>query len=54
MGDVVKQIGGDRINLTVLIPVGADPHTFEPRPQDVAAISEAQIIFLNGLLIPYF
>lgn len=49
VGDVVKQIGGDRINLTVLIPVGADPHTFEPRPQDVAAISEAQIIFLNGL-----
>lgn len=49
VGDVVKQIGGDHIQLTVLFPVGADPHTFEPRPQDVAAISEAKIIFLNGL-----
>lgn len=49
VGDVVKQIGGDYIQLTVLFPVGADPHTFEPRPQDVAAISEAKIIFLNGL-----
>jgi ABC-type Zn uptake system ZnuABC Zn-binding protein ZnuA len=49
VGDVVNQIGGDHIQLTVLFPVGADPHTFEPRPQDVAAISEARIIFLNGL-----
>lgn len=49
VGDVVKQIGGDRIDLTVILPVGADPHTFEPRPQDAAFIAEAQIIFLNGL-----
>ena len=49
VGDVVHQIGGDQIELTVLLPVGADPHTFEPRPQDAAAISNAQIIFLNGL-----
>jgi ABC-type Zn uptake system ZnuABC Zn-binding protein ZnuA len=49
VGDVVKQIGGDRISLTVLLPVGADPHTFEPRPQDAVAISDASIIFLNGL-----
>lgn len=49
VGDVVQQIGGDHIQLTVLFPVGADPHTFEPRPQDVAAITDAQIVFLNGL-----
>jgi len=49
VGDVVSQIGGSHIQLTVLYPVGADPHTFEPRPQDVAAIANAQIIFLNGL-----
>ncbi|MBA4383960.1 MAG: ABC transporter substrate-binding protein [Anaerolinea sp.] len=49
VGDVVSQIGGKHIQLTVLYPVGADPHTFEPRPQDVAAITDAQIVFLNGL-----
>ncbi|MCX6056321.1 MAG: zinc ABC transporter substrate-binding protein [Chloroflexi bacterium] len=49
VGDVVQQIGGNKISLTVLLPVGADPHNFEPRPQDAVAISEAQIIFLNGL-----
>jgi manganese/iron transport system substrate-binding protein len=49
VGDVVAQVGGELIDLTVLFPTGADPHTFEPRPQDVAAISEADVIFLNGL-----
>ena len=49
VGDIVQQIGGERIALTVLLPVGADPHTYEPRPQDVAAIHDAQVVFLNGL-----
>jgi ABC-type Zn uptake system ZnuABC Zn-binding protein ZnuA len=49
VGDIVKQIGGNRIDLTVLYPVGADPHTFEPRPQDAASIADAKIVFLNGL-----
>jgi ABC-type Zn uptake system ZnuABC Zn-binding protein ZnuA len=49
IGDVVHQVGGDRINLVVLLPVGADPHTYEPRPQDVAAIHDADVVFLNGL-----
>ena len=32
VGDVVKQVGGERISLTTLLPIGADPHTYEPRP----------------------
>ncbi|MGQ9833943.1 MAG: metal ABC transporter substrate-binding protein [Candidatus Villigracilaceae bacterium] len=49
VGDVVAQVGGDLIELTVLFPPGANPHTFQPRPQDIAAISKAQVIILNGL-----
>jgi ABC-type Zn uptake system ZnuABC Zn-binding protein ZnuA len=49
VGDVVRQVGGERIALTVLLPVNADPHTFEPRPQDIAALSDAQVVFTNGL-----
>ncbi|MBN2550299.1 MAG: zinc ABC transporter substrate-binding protein [Anaerolineales bacterium] len=49
VGDVVRQVGGEHIALTVLLPVGADPHSFEPRPQDMAALSEAQLVFINGL-----
>lgn len=49
LGDVVSQVGGDLIDLKILYPIGADPHTFDPRPQDIAAISEAQVVFICGL-----
>jgi manganese/iron transport system substrate-binding protein len=49
IGDVVRQVGGQQINLTVMLPVGTDPHTFEPRPQEMAALSEAQVVLINGL-----
>ncbi len=49
VGDVVGNIGGEVIELTVLVPPGGDPHTFEPRPQDIAAVSDAQVVFASGL-----
>ena len=49
IADVVAQVGGDQIDLVGLIPVGADPHSFEPRPQDLVALNEAHVIFVNGL-----
>lgn len=49
VGDVVAQVGGGLIELTVLFPPGADPHTFEPRPQDIAALSDAQVVVINGM-----
>jgi ABC-type Zn uptake system ZnuABC Zn-binding protein ZnuA len=48
VGDVVSQVGGNLIDLTILMPVGTDPHDFQPRPQDAAALSNAGIIFSNG------
>jgi ABC-type Zn uptake system ZnuABC Zn-binding protein ZnuA len=48
VADVVAQVGGDLIDLGVLIPIGADPHAFEPTPQDVVAVSDAHILFANG------
>lgn len=49
VGDVVGNIGGELIELTVLVLPGGDPHTFEPRPQDIAAVSDAQVVFASGL-----
>jgi ABC-type Zn uptake system ZnuABC Zn-binding protein ZnuA len=49
IADVVRIVGGEAIELAVLIPTGSDPHTFEPRPQDIAALSDADIVFMNGL-----
>lgn len=48
VGDVVAQVGGEWIALQVLLPAGTDPHAFEPRPQDIAAVSDADLIFANG------
>jgi ABC-type Zn uptake system ZnuABC Zn-binding protein ZnuA len=49
VGDVTRQVGGGLIELTVLFPPGADPHTFEPRPQDMAALNEADVVIISGL-----
>lgn len=48
VSDVVKQIGGDKIELTTLLPGGVDPHAFVPTPQDVTRITQADLIFANG------
>jgi manganese/iron transport system substrate-binding protein len=48
VGDVVQQVGGDAIALTVLLPVGTDPHTFDPSPQDMAKVTDADVVFANG------
>jgi len=49
VADVVSQVGGGLINLSVLFPPGTDPHTFEPRPKDIAAISNADVVIIHGL-----
>lgn len=48
VGDVVSQVGGELISLTVLLPVGTDPHSFDPTPRDVAKVAEADVVFVNG------
>ena len=48
VGDVVRTIAGDTLELAVLMPPGTDPHTYEPTPQDLTRIAGAELIFLNG------
>lgn len=48
VGDVVSNIAGDTVELSVLLPVGSDPHSFTPTPQDVAKVSQADVVFANG------
>lgn len=49
IGDMVKQIAGDRVELSVLVKAGGDAHEYEPTPADVKRVSEADVIFINGL-----
>lgn len=48
VADVVRQIGGDAVTVTMLLPLGSDPHSFQPAPRDMAAVTEADVIFANG------
>ncbi len=54
VGDVVRQVGGDAIDLKVLLPAGADPHGFQPTPQDATLIANADLVFANGLNLEEF
>jgi zinc/manganese transport system substrate-binding protein len=49
LGDMVHEVGGDAIALTTLVGPDGDAHTFEPAPKDARALSEADLIVMNGL-----
>lgn len=49
LGDMVAQIGGDRIALRVIAGPDVDSHEFQPRPSDVAALRDAKLVIRNGL-----
>lgn len=46
---IVKNIAGDKANVTRLVPVGASPEIFEPTPADMKTVSRAKVVFMNGL-----
>jgi zinc/manganese transport system substrate-binding protein len=48
LGAIVKDVGGDRVNVTSIVPVGGAPETYEPTPADLIALSHADVVFENG------
>jgi ABC-type Zn uptake system ZnuABC Zn-binding protein ZnuA len=48
IGDVAAQVGGEFIDLTVLMPVGVDPHSFEPAPGDMSRVADTDLVLVNG------
>jgi ABC-type Zn uptake system ZnuABC Zn-binding protein ZnuA len=47
--DLVARVGGERVAVSSLVPPGADSHTYEPRPQDVALLADADAYLGVGL-----
>src|SRR5690625_608886 len=46
--DMVKEIGGDLVKTHNLVPIGTDPHEYDPLPEDVKAATDADLIIYNG------
>ncbi len=46
--DFVRQVGGEGVDVTAVIPPGADPETFEPAPSDIRRVAQADVVFING------
>ena len=49
LADTVREIGGDRVEVTALMGVGVDPHTYRQTRSDVAKLTRAQLIVWHGL-----
>lgn len=49
LADITQNIAGDRAQVESLLPFGADPHSYQAAPTDVAKISDSDLLILNGL-----
>jgi len=47
--DFIQHVGGERVQVTALVPADADPHTYEPVPSQAAKVADADLIVINGV-----
>ena len=48
IGDIARNIAGDKADVVTLLSPGIDPHEYEPVPSDLQALAQAKIVFANG------
>jgi len=49
LADIAQNVAGNRIKIDTLLPVTVDPHEYQPKPQDVTRLAQAQVLIINGL-----
>ncbi|MCA2001558.1 MAG: metal ABC transporter substrate-binding protein [Chloroflexi bacterium] len=54
LADIAQNVAGDRAKVESLLPIGADPHSYQAAPSDVAKISESNLLILNGVEYEHF
>ncbi len=54
LADITQNIAGDRLIVQSLLPVGADPHSYQPTPQDLVKINHSKLLVINGLEYEHF
>lgn len=53
LAEFVEKVGGDKVKTVVIVPSGADPHTYEPSPKEVLEISKASMLVTVGVGMPF-
>ncbi len=48
LAEFARQVGGYRVDVTTITPAGAEPHDYEPSPQDIIAMRESKLFIYNG------
>ncbi len=48
LADIAQNVAGDRLQVMSLIPIGVDPHGFQPTPADVKKVADSQVLIVNG------
>ena len=54
LADIARNVAGDRVSIESLLPVGTDPHSYQPTPQDVAKIEQSKLLIINGAEYEHF
>jgi zinc/manganese transport system substrate-binding protein len=49
LGDMVREVGGDRVEVSTLVGPNADAHVFQPTPADAKTVANAKVLIVNGL-----
>src|SRR5882762_11806824 len=49
LADLVKNVGGDRVEVKSLVGPNGDAHVYQPTPNDAKTVSDAKLVFVNGL-----
>jgi ABC-type Zn uptake system ZnuABC Zn-binding protein ZnuA len=48
LADIARHVAGDQLVTESLVPFGADPHSYQPVPQDTKKVSESKVLVVNG------
>jgi len=46
--DIAQNVAGERLPVQALLPIGDDPHSYEPTPADVIQVAECDVLIVNG------
>ena len=54
LADITREIASDHVTVESLLPIGADPHSYQPTPRDAARIADSKLLIVNGAEYEHF